>query len=85
MNQIKADAVMLTETRSADQHTAPSDSDPGLEQQMAELGLPRDTCRFLRKFHLAEKMLNEAFDTAHQGGDLEERVSQVYRDMYRSR
>lgn len=83
MNQSKADTAMLTETSSNDQQITPSDHDSGLEQQMAELGLSNDTRRFLRKLHVAEKKLNDAFDTAHQGGDLEERVSQVYRDMYR--
>jgi hypothetical protein len=85
MNQIKADAIMLIETSSTDQQTTPSDIDLGLEQQMAELDLSSDTRRFLRKLHVAEKKLNDAFDTAHRGGDLEDRVSQVYHDMYRSR
>lgn len=82
MNPPKADTAMLTETSSNDQQTIPSDNDIGLEQQMAELGLSNDTRRFLRKFHVAEKKLNDAFDSAHQGGDLEERVSQVYHDLY---
>ena len=30
---------------------------------MAELGLSSDTRRFLRKLHVAEKKLNDAFDT----------------------
>ncbi|MFC5524256.1 hypothetical protein ACFPPA_00725 [Rhodanobacter ginsengisoli] len=85
MNQPKADPAMLAQTSANDQQYPPSDKDPGLEQQMAELGLSSDTRRFLRKLHVAEKKLNDAFDTAHQGGDLEERVSQVYHDMYRSR
>ena len=76
---------MLNETSEPDQQATPSADDAGLEQQMAELGLSSDTCRFLRKLHVAEKKLNNAFDTAHQGGDLEERVSQVYRDMYGER
>ena len=49
---------------------------------MAELGLSTATKRFLRDFHTAEKQLNDAFDKAHQGGALEQRVSQVYREMY---
>lgn len=85
MNQPKADSAMLAETRSNDQQLPPSDKDPGLERQMAELGLSSDTRRFLRKLHVAEKKLNDAFDTAHQGGDLEKCVSQVYHDLYRSR
>lgn len=85
MNQPKADTAMLTEASSNDRQTSPSGNDLGLERQMAELGLSSDTRRFLRKLHVAEKKLNDAFDTAHQGGDLEERVSQVYHDLYRSR
>ncbi len=73
---------MFAETSSNDQQHPPSDKDPGLEQQMAELGLSSDTRRFLRKLHVAEKKLNDAFDTAHQGGDLEKCVSQVYHDLY---
>ncbi|OOG60308.1 hypothetical protein B0E48_00675 [Rhodanobacter sp. C03] len=49
---------------------------------MAELGLSNDTRRFLRNLHLAEKQLNDAFNKSRQGGELEERVSQVYRDLY---
>jgi hypothetical protein len=85
MNRPNEDPAMLPETSPRDQQATPSDRDPCLEQQMAELNLCSDTRRFLRKLHLAEKKLNDAFDTAHQGGDLEERVSQVYHDLYRSR
>lgn len=53
-----------------------------LEQQMRELGLSSDTRRFLRNLHVAEKQLNDAFSVAHQGGELEQRISQVYREMY---
>lgn len=54
-----------------------------LEQQMAEMGLSRANKRFLRHLHLVEKQLNDAFEKAHQGGDLEQQVSQVYRELYR--
>lgn len=82
MNQQKADTAMLAETSSNDQQTSTSNNDLGLERQMAELDLSSDTRRFLRKFHVTEKKLNDAFDTAHHGGDLEERVSQVYHALY---
>ncbi|MFA6231515.1 MAG: hypothetical protein WC617_15275 [Rhodanobacter sp.] len=85
MTKPNADPAMLSETSSSNQQTTPSDPEQSFEQQMVELNLSGDTKRFLRKVHLAEKKLNNAFDTAHQEGDLEERVSQVYHDMYRSR
>lgn len=85
MTKPNADPAMLSETSSSNQQTTPSDPEQSFEQQMVELNLSGDTKRFLRKVHLAEKKLNDAFDTAHQEGDLEERVSQVYHDMYRSR
>lgn len=53
-----------------------------LERQMADCGLSNDTRQFLRDLHTAEKQLNDAFQRAHQGGALEERVSAVYRRMY---
>ena len=58
--------------------------DPTLEQQMAECGLSGDERRFLRRLHVAERQLNEAFSQARQGGTLEARVSEVYREMYGS-
>ncbi|EIL95411.1 hypothetical protein UU7_00690 [Rhodanobacter spathiphylli B39] len=51
---------------------------------MAECGLSGDERRFLRHLHVAEKQLNEAFSQARQGGTLEARVSEVYREMYGS-
>ncbi|CAM0997321.1 hypothetical protein EJMOOK_01510 [Rhodanobacter sp. Root179] len=58
--------------------------DPTLEQQMAECGLSGDERHFLRHLHVAEKQLNEAFSQARQGGTLEARISEVYREMYGS-
>lgn len=52
---------------------------------MADCGLSNEERRFLRDLHAAEKQLNEAFEQAHQGGALEQRVSAVYRRMYGSR
>ena len=51
---------------------------------MAELGLSNETRRFLRKVHQTERRLNEAFEMAHRGGDLEAKVSRVYHDLYRA-
>ena len=74
---------MLTETPSGNQPTrTAADNETGLEQQMAELGLSDETRRFLRNFHQAEKQINDAFSKSRQGGELEERVSRVYRDLY---
>lgn len=64
------------------QATACHDDEAALERQMTALGLSPDACRFLRHLHIAEKQLNQAFGTAHQGGALEERISRVYRELY---
>lgn len=82
MNDVTSGPPMFTETASANQQTQAADDEAPLEQQMSELGLSNDTRRFLRQVHLAEKQLNDAFDRTRQGGELEERVSQVYRDLY---
>jgi hypothetical protein len=52
------------------------------ERRMRELGLSSEDRRFLRDLHVAEKQLNDAFSRARQGGELEQRIRQVYRDMY---
>jgi len=84
MNAIMPVTPMPAKT-TADENQQPliADGEVCLEQQMAELGLSNDTRRFLRDLHTAEKQLNDAFDEAHQGGELGQRVSQVYRKMYR--
>lgn len=82
MNDITPGTPMLTETASGNQQTRAADDEATLEQQMSELGLSNDTRRFLRQVHLAEKQLNDAFNRTRQGGELEERVGQVYRDLY---
>lgn len=82
MNDIISGTPMLTETASRNQPTQMADDETCLEQQMADLGLSNDTRRFLRNLHLAEKQINDAFSKSRQGGELEERVSQVYRDLY---
>ena len=73
---------MLTETTSPDPQTPMAGDEAGLEQQMADLALSNDAKRFLRSLRLAEKQLNDAFNKGRQGGELEERVSQVYHDLY---
>ncbi|WP_229792875.1 hypothetical protein [Rhodanobacter panaciterrae] len=82
MNDITPDMPMLIETASGNQQTPAANDETTLEQQMTELGLSSDTRRFLRHVHLAEKQLNDAFSKCRQGGELEEQVSQVYRDLY---
>ena len=84
MNAIMTTTPMPAKTN-ADESQQPlmADGEVSLEQQMAELGLSNDTKRFLRNLHTAEKQLNDAFDKARQGGELGQRVSQVYRKMYR--
>ncbi len=74
---------MLTAKLLETQRTTTEGEVASLEQQMAELGLSSANKRFLRNLHLVEKQLNDAFEKAHQGGDLEQRVSQVYRKLYR--
>jgi hypothetical protein len=69
----------------ARQPPSPEQADARLERQMADCGLSSEERRFLRDLHAAEKQLNEAFERAHQGGALEQRVSAVYRRMYGSR
>lgn len=75
---------MLAVIRQNDQQLAPEGDLEMLEQQMAERGLSTATKRFLRHLHRVEKQLNDAFEKAHQGSDLEQRVSQVYHDLYRA-
>ena len=60
----------------------PSIDEAARERQMRELGLSSEARRFLRDLHVAEKQLNDAFSRARQGGELEQRIRQVYRDMY---
>jgi hypothetical protein len=85
MNAIMSATPMPAKTiADENQQSLMTDGEVGLEQQMAELGLSNDTRRFLRDLHTAEKQLNDAFDKAHQGGELGQRVSQVYRKMYRA-
>ena len=73
---------MLTETASGNRQALAVDDETTLEQKMTELGLSNDTRRFLRQVRLAEKQLNDAFNRTRQGGELEEQVSQIYRDLY---
>jgi hypothetical protein len=87
MNDITPDNVspntpMVTETASGNPQAPAADNEASLEQQMTELGLSNDTRRFLRHVHLAEKQLNDAFNKSHQGGELEQQVSQLYHKLY---
>lgn len=82
MNDITSGTPMFSDITSENRQTRIVEDEAVLEQQMAELGLSNDTRRFLRNLHLAEKQLNDAFSKSRQDGELEERVSQVYRDLY---
>lgn len=75
---------MLNETSPETDQPALLDNEAHLEQQMADLGLSSDTRRFLRDVHHAEKVLNDAYDKAHQDGALQKRISEVYHDLYGS-
>jgi putative alpha-1,2-mannosidase len=70
-------------TRSNDPRTSAPDDAEALEQQMADLDLSAADKRFLRTLHQTEKQLNDAFDEAHQSGDLQQQVSRVYKQLYR--
>lgn len=77
------DPSMLATARSTARRSDAAAADEEREQRMAELVLSAaDTC-FLRTLHQTEKRLNEAFDAGRQTGDLQQRVSQVYKQLYR--
>ena len=87
MNDTSPDTVssntpMFTETASGNPQALAANDEASLERQMIALGLSSDTRRFLRHVHIAEKQLNDAFNKSHQGGELEQQVSQVYHDLY---
>jgi hypothetical protein len=73
---------MLTESTPENPQALARGDEASLEQQMAKLALSNDAKRFLRSLHLAERQLNDAFNKGRQAGELEERVSQVYHDLY---
>jgi hypothetical protein len=82
MNDTTSNTPMLTEITSENPQAPMAGDEASLEQQMANLAISSEAKRFLRCFHLAEKQLNDAFSKSRQGGELEERVSQVYHDLY---
>ncbi|MFC5436635.1 hypothetical protein ACFPME_08705 [Rhodanobacter umsongensis] len=71
-------------TEDGPERCRPPLDETALERRMRELGLSSGARRFLRDLHVAEKQLNQAFNLARQGGGLEQRISQVYREMYRA-
>lgn len=75
---------MPTHANTRDPQVRIAEADDVLEQHMGELGLSIGTRQFLRKLHVVEKRLNDAFEMAHQGGDLEAQVSHVYHELYRA-
>lgn len=60
------------------------DNEAQLERQMAALDLSHETRRFLRDVRRAEKVLNNAYNKSQQAGPLDQRISQIYRDLYGS-
>jgi hypothetical protein len=82
MTRRAPDPAMPATPRS-DEGDAVADKAAALERQMEELGLSAEERRFLRTLHQTERQINEAFDEAHQPGDLQQQVSRVYRQMYR--
>ena len=82
MNDTTSKTPMLTETTAENPQEPIAGEETGLEQQMENLALSSEAKRFLRSLHLAERQLNDAFNKGRQAGELEERVSQVYHDLY---
>jgi hypothetical protein len=82
MNDTTSRPAMLTESISENQQAPAACGEVSLEQQMVELALSNDAKRFLRSLHLAEKQLNDAFNKGRERGELCDRVSQVYHDLY---
>lgn len=74
----------LDDTAPIDDQPVLVDSATHLEQQMTALGLSSETCRFLRDVQRAEKALNRAYDKTHQDRPLDQRISEIYRDLYGS-
>ncbi len=82
MNTFSSDIPIRAPALVTDPPASPADADAVLEQQMTDRGLSSETKRFLRRMHQAEKQLNDAFAKAHQGGAVDQCVSEVYRDLY---
>lgn len=75
---------MRNQTSSGNDQVPLVDTETHLEQQMAALELSHETRRFLRDVHRAEKALNNAYGKSHQDSPLDQRISQIYRDLYGS-
>ena len=75
---------MRNQASSEDDQVSHVDNEAHLEQQMAALDLSPETRRFLRDVHRAERVLNNAYGKAQQDSPLDQRISQIYRDLYGS-
>jgi RNA polymerase-binding transcription factor DksA len=76
--------IMRNQASSEDDQVSLVDNEAHLEQQMAALDLSDETRRFLRDVHRAEKVLNNAYGKAQQDSPLDQRISQIYHDLYGS-
>jgi hypothetical protein len=74
--------IMRNQASSEDDQVSLVDNEAHLEQQMAALDLSDETRRFLRDVHRAEKVLNNAYGKAQRDSPLDQRISQIYHDLY---
>lgn len=84
MNNRSTIRIMHNPASSGNDEESLVDNEAHLEQQMAALDLSPETRRFLRDVHRAEKVLNNAYGKAQQDSPLDQRISQIYRDLYGS-
>jgi hypothetical protein len=84
MNNSSRIQIMLNQAPPENDQVCLVDNEAHLEQQMAALQLSSDTRRFLRDVHRAEKVLNDAYGKAQQDSPLDQRISQIYHDLYGS-
>jgi hypothetical protein len=76
--------IIRNQASSEDDQASLVDNEAHLEQQMAALDLSDETRRFLRDVHRAEKVLNNAYGKAQRDSPLDQRISQIYHDLYGS-
>ena len=74
---------MFATLRSTAPYSRTAASPEERERQLAELDLSAGDRCFLRTLRQTEKQLNDAVDAGRQTGDLQQRVSRVYKQLYR--
>ena len=74
------DSSMLASVESTARSSGAGDE---REQELAGRNQSVANKCFLRTLHETEKRLNDAVDAGRQAGDLQQRVSRVYRRLYR--